>query len=402
VKNYVIGLLAIAALVPLHQTWAAPEIQSEGASPFYVWQEEIPSVPGTLLRQEPLPEDFVLENAATGVRILYVSQGWNGDWVAVSGDVLVPKGDAPEGGWPVLAWSHGTVGVADICAPSFSGRSERDITYLNKWLAAGYAIVSTDYEGLGTPGGHTYLHCESEANGNIDAVRASLQLGRDLSASWMVMGQSQGGQGALCTGAYVGDRAPDLDFRGTLATAPAVSWKARFATGTADEPSPFFAMSLFLARGFEVYAPAFQSKAAFTDAGMALLPHTDSQCVRAMIGMGMKANLTMGESLKIVPFGDIPGVDEGAELMEVPTTGWNAPVYIGQGSADPLVRFEDVANHALELCRNDVSVTLDVYEGAQHSGPMNQGFDAFSQWVAGRFGDKEAVDNCEVIETITR
>jgi hypothetical protein len=29
---------------------------------------------------------------------------------------------------------HGTVGIADVCAPSWAGRSERDITYLNHWL----------------------------------------------------------------------------------------------------------------------------------------------------------------------------------------------------------------------------------------------------------------------------
>jgi acetyl esterase/lipase len=394
-RHFFIALFALAVLAPIHQAHA------DGAAPFYVWGEDIPQKAGALLRQEPLQADFVLEEAAKGVRILYASQGWNNQWVAVSGDVLIPKGEAPEGGWPVIAWSHGTVGVADICAPSFSGRSSRDITYLNKWLAAGYAIVSTDYEGLGTPGGHTYLHCESEANGNIDAVRASQQLDANLSNSWMVMGQSQGGQGALCTGAYVKKRAPESDFRGTLATAPAVNWKDRFAAGSADEPSPFFGMSLFLARGFEVYEPSFNSSEAFTEAGMALLPHTDDKCVGPLIGIGMKANLTMGESLKIVPFGDIPGTSEGAEKMEVPTEGWSAPAYIGQGDADPLVRFQDVANYAAALCDEGVNVTLDVYEGAKHSGPMNQGFDAFKQWVASRFNNQPLPDTCEMIETIT-
>ena len=295
--------------------------QAGGASPFYVWHEEIPENPGLLLNQEPLEEALTLENAGSAVRILYVSQGWDDQPVTVSGDVFVPKGDAPEGGWPILAWSHGTLGVADICAASFSGHSKRDKKYLNKWLAEGYAIVATDYEGLGTPGGHAYLHCKSEANGNIDAVRAARQLGFALSDRWMVMGQSQGGQGALCTGAYVKERAPELDFRGTLATAPAVNWKQRFSVGTPEEPSPFVGMSLLLARGFEVYEPTFDSSEAFTEATMAMMPSTDTACVGELIGMGMKANLTMGESLKIVPFGDIPGASNGAEKMDVPRRG---------------------------------------------------------------------------------
>src|ERR1700677_1252030 len=59
--------------------------------------------------------------------------------IAVSGALYLPRGAPPEGGWPLLAWAHGTVGIADVCAPSWAGRSERDITYLNHSLDQGYA-----------------------------------------------------------------------------------------------------------------------------------------------------------------------------------------------------------------------------------------------------------------------
>ncbi len=387
----------ISILILAWKVIAAPPALAEGAAPFYVWQEDVPSDAGVLLRHEPLEEKLVLSEASAGVRILYSSHGWNDLPVTVSGDVLIPKGIAPEGGWPVLAWSHGTVGVADLCASSFKGRSGRDIKYLNKWLAEGYAIVSTDYEGLGTPGGHAYLHCQSEANGNIDAVQAAQQLGLNLSRRWLVLGQSQGGQGALCTGAHVAARESELDFLGTLATAPGVNWKDRFLSGRADDPNPFIGMSLYLARGFEVYEPGFQSSKTFSDAAMGLLPYADTLCVGELIGVGMKANLTQGQSLQVVPFGKAPGTASGAGKMDVPISGWTAPVYIGQGSADPLVRFEDVRNFSADLCSENVSVTLDVYEGAEHSGPMNQGFDAFRQWVADRFAGKPAGDSCQEI-----
>ena len=139
-KNIFKVVLAVGLLVTFYPLWAQAEPPLEGATSFYVWQGDIPQQAGQLLRQENLEPHHILENAATGVRILYASQGWDERWIAVSGDVLIPKGDAPEGGWPVLAWSHGTVGVADICAPSYNGRSPRDIAYLNKWLAEGYAF----------------------------------------------------------------------------------------------------------------------------------------------------------------------------------------------------------------------------------------------------------------------
>ena len=70
----------------------------------------------------------------------------------MSGTVAIPKGKAPKGGWPVVSWAHGTIGAADACAPSkIAMPGAYDQKLLNRWLKAGYAVVRTDYEGLGTP-----------------------------------------------------------------------------------------------------------------------------------------------------------------------------------------------------------------------------------------------------------
>ena len=61
---------------------------------------------------------------------------------------------SPAGAWPIVAWTHGTVGVADVCAQSYTQRSDRDKAYLGTLLAQGYALVATDYQGLGTPSPH--------------------------------------------------------------------------------------------------------------------------------------------------------------------------------------------------------------------------------------------------------
>jgi hypothetical protein len=110
-----------------------------GVSPFYLWTDDIPEVPGKMLREEALPNSLVLANASEGRRILYTStDGIDGKSpVTGSGAVFFPKGSAPSRGWPVIAWAHGTVGIADVCAPSWRGRSQRDIDYLNAWLAQG-------------------------------------------------------------------------------------------------------------------------------------------------------------------------------------------------------------------------------------------------------------------------
>ena len=53
---------------------------------------------------------------------------------------------------------------------------------LQRWLKAGYAVVRTDYEGLGTPGVHPYLVGRSEGRSVLDAVRAARALDPRLSS----------------------------------------------------------------------------------------------------------------------------------------------------------------------------------------------------------------------------
>ena len=71
-----------------------------------------------------------------------------------------------------MAWAHGTTGIADVCAPSWRGNSERDKEYLDAWLKSGFAVVATDYQGLGTPGVHPYLLWRPEGYSVLDSVRA--------------------------------------------------------------------------------------------------------------------------------------------------------------------------------------------------------------------------------------
>jgi len=72
-----------------------------GVSSFYLWSGTVPATPGVLLQQEPLPAAQVLSNAAQAVRILYSSTDGDDGKTAiyVSGDLQLPKGAPPVGGW---------------------------------------------------------------------------------------------------------------------------------------------------------------------------------------------------------------------------------------------------------------------------------------------------------------
>jgi Secretory lipase len=126
--------------------------------------------PGTLVRQE------LIDGAplgATAYRVIYRSTGLKDEPIFVSGVIVVPKGEPPQGGRPIVAWAHPTSGVASRCAPSLAIFLFQQIQGLRSFLERGYVVAATDYPGLGTPGPHPYLVGESEARSVIDAVRAA-------------------------------------------------------------------------------------------------------------------------------------------------------------------------------------------------------------------------------------
>src|SRR3954452_5446830 len=154
---------------------------------------KLPSGHGTPVWQRKLTGPAVLKSAKSNTLLLYTSTGIAGKTVGVSGDVAVPNGKAPKGGWPVITWAHGTVGIADSCAPSKVGtQANYDSPLLNKWLKAGYAVVRTDYEGLGTPGPHPYLIGDSEGRSTLDMVKAARKLNKDIGKELVIAGHSQG------------------------------------------------------------------------------------------------------------------------------------------------------------------------------------------------------------------
>ncbi|WOE33342.1 MULTISPECIES: alpha/beta fold hydrolase [unclassified Acinetobacter] len=160
--------------------------------------------------------------------ITYYSRGIHGEPVVSSAMVLLPKGKAPTQGWPILAWAHGTTGVADTCAPSADYIGGPVNSYqqvadkaLDDWLERGYAIVAPDYQGLGTPGDHPYMNATSQLHTIVDAVRALHHLkAKQVSNNWLVMGHSQGGAAALAVAAYGQKDAPELNLKGAIALAP--------------------------------------------------------------------------------------------------------------------------------------------------------------------------------------
>ncbi|WP_249202911.1 MULTISPECIES: lipase family protein [Gluconobacter] len=350
-----------------------------GVSAFYTANTAISSIPGTLIQHEDMDLTKLPQGASRGVRVLYSSQnGVNKSGpVAVSGQVLFPKGKAPVGGWPVVAWEHGTTGVADVCAPSWRGYSSRDKAYLSRWLSEGFVVVATDYQGLGTPGPHPYLFYRPEGYSVLNGLRASLSAFPKEIKNWIVLvGQSQGSGAALGAAWLAPSYAAELNIRGVVATGLVTGFAA--PPGARHVPIP------------EVYTDASKMDSAFAmlrveGSDQSLQPETDSRTVLTSAGRQMSQiarhaclhNLfDKADQLKVQSnalFNEkLPAFEAGHDAaFTIPNAKISFPVFAGTGLADGEAGVNGQYNAVAAMCDAGTHVLWKRYPGMTHNGAVN-------------------------------
>ncbi len=381
---------------------AAALLVGDGGTPlFYAWNGLVDGKPGTLLRQEAGPSD--LANAGRSVRLLYVStDGLGGkDKVPVSGVLYLPKGEPPAGGWPLLAWAHGTVGVADVCAPSFAGRSQRDVTYLNFWLGQGFAVVASDYQGLGVQGPHPYLATRPAAYSVLDSVRAAQGGGFGLSKKVVLIGQSQGGGAAFATAAYAPKYAPELDIRGTVATgAPYFSAAAQSALQAArprDAVDATLGYNFLLMSLLEQIDPTFSVADYVTERAQPVVIGTANTCYGQVARQIMDAKLTYNLSYKKDP---APLTAKAYAVMGYPTLKLKTPVFLGTGGQDRDVPPRMQLQLGADACAKGSRIEQHLYPTLDHSGTVNGSTGESAVFVKKAFAGEKIAGNCAARPTL--
>ncbi|GAA3197782.1 lipase family protein [Actinocorallia longicatena] len=327
--------------------------------------------PGRLVSRAPLARKLWLPGTGRAYQVKYWTKDVRGRAAVSTGAVFLPKGRAPRGGWPVVSWAHGTVGVGDSCAPTRAGRSARDIKYLRRWIAQGYAIVATDYQGLGTKGVHPYGDGRTEARNVIDMVRAGRRTTAALSRKWVVIGQSQGGHAALFTASTAARYAPELDYRGAVATgAPSnIELIAPYAGPIVpdlglDGLVTYFAY--FLA-GLRASHPSLRVDRYLTPAGVKAVDAAERLCYDAMHERvsGLSIGAMLARDLNVPAFSAAI-----RSAIEVPLDGYGAPFYVAHGVLDTDVPLPLTYKLVADLRARHRPVTFKAYPGADHSANM--------------------------------
>ena len=353
---------------------------------FYEAPADLGTAHGALVWDRPLDGQAALPGAGT-TTILYTQLGVTGDLVGTSGFVAVPEGTAPDGGWPVVAWAHGTTGLADTCAPTRD--DDPDAAYgprdalLAGWVDAGYAVVATDYEGLGTPGDHPYLDGKSQGRAVLDAVTAARQLDDTLSDAVVIAGHSQGAHAALWAAAIAPTYAADLDVRGTVAIAPPSHLSAQVGLLDTQTESGATATVASILRGAQVIDPTLDESALLTARGAALFPEIDTTCLRDLAAPDSFGGLPLNKLTR--PTADLAPLTAILDANDPGKTIIKGSILLAQGTADTTVisLFTDLL--ADELTANGADVDYETYKDATHGTVLTKSRSDISDYLAESF-----------------
>lgn len=335
---------------------------------FYTLPETLPAgEPGDLIRAK------TIDSSPAGTRawrVIYHSTDLAGTDIPVSGLVIVPDLPAPKEGRTVVSWAHPTTGSAQKCGPSLADDPFELIEGMANLLAAGYAVVATDYEGMSLAGPSSYLLGVTEGNNVLDAVRAGRNLpGVALSDRVLLWGHSQGGQAALFAAQQAEEYAPELHVEAVAVAAPAAVLTSLLSDDIIDVSGVTIA-SLAIPAMVAAYKGTYGEQALWsilTPAGQEAAPKVQQLCLLSdtkaihditgpLVGGFITSDPATTEPWKTILTENSAG---GSPL--------GVPVYIAQGLDDRLVIPTATADYVKTLCAAGERVQFDEFTGVTHA-----------------------------------
>lgn len=418
-------LCATTVLAPFSR--ADVDFENEGDQSqydeFYTPPDPLPpGQPGDLIRTEP--SRLVLEPSgqlgafvATGTRIMYRSNDSRGKPIAVTGTYFEPDNPWPgQGPRPLISYAPGTQGQGDQCAPSrlfnqgihwspwFDFMFNYEELFISTMVARGFAIVVTDYEGLGTPGVHTYVNRLAGGQAVLDAARAAQHLpGTSLDPHGPVAfwGYSQGGGAAASAAELAPIYAPELHVVGTFSGAPTANLAEMlpYLDGNALVGVSGYVLNGLL-YAYPEWADAIHST--LTPRGEDLLAKTRHQCLVETSFKFMFRHLRPYLNEDIDQWVVEEPIKTLFELQRIGRYKPNAPVFIDSNRYDPLVPWTQANQLGRDWCVQGADVEFWTNEeppflnktSINHALPLLVDGERGMQWIADRFNGLPSTPNC--------
>lgn len=308
----------------------------------------------------------------------------------VSGAFFIPKGLAPEGGWPVIALGHGTTGAVNNCGLSSVPDLRGYAPLVAGFLASGYAVAVTDYEGLGPDGAHPFLEPRTAAFNLIDSVRALREVDPSVSSRWLAYGISQGGQTSWAAAEFNSWYGRPLDLVGAVALAPAAD-----VVGLSE-----LAYRHELSSEQLTIAPMVIAGLARYDASIDVsqyLRGTSLRLLDVLIGCQPsaprdRATATTQEDVGPTTAANARTLTDALRRIALPQRPLSVPLLVLNGLEDRTILPQWVSEAVGRSCELGGTIDHREVRDAGH-GDLQPGSE-LPQWIADRFAGKPAESNC--------
>jgi hypothetical protein len=345
-----------------------------------------PGPPGTLIRAVPIAGLSVLPDSRAWA-VLYHSRDFDGPDVALSGVVIAPAGAAPAGGRPVVVWGHGSVGLADRCAPSRWGVLGAFGPWLGGLLQRGIVLVATDYQGLGTPGSARTEIGLSAGRAVLDAARAARRLDAGAGGRVVLAGHSEGGHAVLWAAELAGSYAPELQVLGVAASAPGAELAAGLRAAGSSGPATLTSGAMLLV---VAWSDAYRLPLdVLTPAGRKRVGRMRSSCLQ---------ELATDPPVVAVRPRDLLTTPPWPALLARNTPGkaaTPAPIFLAQGADDERVTPATTRALVRRLCRLGDSVELRTYQHVGHFDLVEAASTDVAAWLGERLAGGPARSSCQ-------
>jgi hypothetical protein len=392
---------ALLALVTPSVAGAAAYPDGSGYPPppnldsFYSPPNPIPDVPpGTVLRSRPVTvRGLGLPMPVRSYQVLYRSTDTSGHPNAVSGTVGVLADGKDDASRPLVVYNIGTHGLGPLCAPSYLLRLgfDQEEPLMASAIARGYAVMVTDYEGLGTPGPHTYASGPATGHAVLDGARAALHLpdlGLNPQTPTALWGYSEGGLASTWAAELAPTYAPDLHLVGTAAGGIPVNLE-HVARGL--DGGPGSGLLLAAAVGLNRAYPQLRLDQILNDEGKQAAAAVAGECVEQFAST--YAFKKLADYARVPDPLNLPNVRAvlAANLLgrRTPT----APMHIYEATNDELIPLDDVQALVRNYCGHGLAVQYQEYPGEHLFVAGSGAWDALN-WLAARFTGAAAPSTC--------
>nr|WP_243859262.1 lipase family protein [Amycolatopsis arida] len=327
-------------------------------------------------------------------QLLYRSTSATGEPNAVSGILLVPPVPWSNGPRPLVAYAVGTHGLGDSCAPSYrlATGTENEVVLIAQALTRGWAVVLTDYEGLGTPGTHTYATGQSEGRALLDAARAAQRVPEaGLAADGPVglFGYSQGGQAVAFAAELHPSYAPELRVAGA---APGGVPADLVEVAKFNDGGPAFGLVIGAATGLATAYPDVPFEEILNDRGRALVERVKEACT---VELGAAAPFGRLAQFTTVPDPlDDPRWQARLAENRAGQHAPSAPVFLYHGTLDELIPYRVGRDLRDRYCDRGATVRWQPIPLAEHIAGVAAGGPIAMEWLGQRFAGAPVVDSC--------